>query len=100
MTAMTDDRQAGRLQMIFEGDGHAPGRVFADYAREAETLVIRHVEAEPQLRNTGAAGRFMQALVDHARGEGLKLLPLCSYAALWLKRHPETQDLVASEPGV
>jgi predicted GNAT family acetyltransferase len=37
----------------------------------------------------------MQSLAEHARAEGLKLAPRCSYAAVWLKRHPQFDDLAA-----
>ena len=47
------------------------------------------------MRGTGAAGTFMRALAEHARAEGLKLAPRCSYAVVWLKRHPEYDDLAA-----
>lgn len=70
------------------------GEVFADVAREAGTWLVTHVEADPALRGTGAADRFMRALVDHARTSGVQIRPLCSYAAAWLTRHPEHQDLV------
>jgi len=36
----------------------------------------------------------MQALAEHARAEGLKLAPRCSYAVAWLKRHREYDDVV------
>ena len=68
--------------------------VFADYAVQGSTRVILHVEADPALRGTGAAGQFMQSLAQHARAEGLKLAPRCSYAVAWLKRHPEYDDVV------
>ena len=79
-----------RYEMPFDG-----GRVWADYSRQGDTLAILHVEAEPQLRGSGAAGTFMQALADHAREEGLKLRPVCGYAAVWLRRHRDTHDLLA-----
>ncbi|HYF21802.1 MAG TPA: GNAT family N-acetyltransferase [Caulobacteraceae bacterium] len=73
------------------------GRVFADYTRETDTLLITHVEADPKLRGTGAADRFMRELVGHARQEGLKLRPLCSYAAAWMTRHPdESKDVLGT----
>jgi len=37
----------------------------------------------------------MQALAEHARAEGLKLAPRCSYAVAWLKRYREYDDVVA-----
>lgn len=69
--------------------------VFADYAVQGDTRVILHVEAAPELRGSGAAGRFMQALAEHARAEGLKLAPRCGYAVAWLKRHREYDDVLA-----
>jgi predicted GNAT family acetyltransferase len=67
--------------------------VFANYRRRPGQLSITHVEAPEALRGTGAAGRLMQGMLDLARGEGLKVLPLCSYARAWMQRHPEYEDL-------
>lgn len=75
-------------------DGEGQVRiVFADYAVRGDTRVLLHVEADPALRGTGASGRFMQALAEHARAEGLKLYPQCGYARTWLQRHPEFKDV-------
>ncbi len=68
---------------------------FADYRREGDRLIVPHVEAPQALRGTGAAGRLMDGVVEHARAEGRKIVPLCSYAAAWLRRHPEHSDVVA-----
>ena len=62
--------------------------VFADYRREADRLFIDHVEAPPALRGTGAAGPLMEAIVELARAEGRAIIPICGYAAAWLRRHP------------
>ena len=95
---MTDFRDVRADQRFEQGFADAQGQlrtVFADYAVQGQTRVILHVEADPALRGTGAAGAFMQALAGHARAEGLKLAPRCSYAVAWLKRHPEFDDVVA-----
>ncbi|MDR3507550.1 MAG: GNAT family N-acetyltransferase [Caulobacteraceae bacterium] len=68
---------------------------FADYRREPGRLIIPHVEAPMALRGGGTAGRLMAGVVAHARAEGAKIVPLCSYAAAWLKRRPEHEDVVA-----
>jgi predicted GNAT family acetyltransferase len=60
---------------------------FADYQRSGHRLVIPHVEADPALRGTGAAGRLMAKVVETARAEGLKIAPLCGYASAWLRRN-------------
>ena len=95
---MTDLRDVLAHQRFEQGFTDAEGQVrtvFADYAVQGNTRVILHVEADPALRGTGAAGAFMQTLAEHARAEGLKLAPRCSYAVVWLKRHREYDDVVA-----
>ena len=68
---------------------------FADYRLHDDRMVIPHVEAPPALRGTGAAGRLMTGVLDIARERGLKVVPICPYAAAFIQRHSEYQDLVA-----
>ncbi len=68
---------------------------FATYRREGEVLYIPHVEAPPSLRGSGAAGRLMQGVTDLARAQNLRIVPICSYAAAWMRRHKDSQDLLA-----
>jgi uncharacterized protein len=90
MSDFRDNTAEQRFVQDFDG-----GQVFCDYAVQGNTRVLLHVEAEPQLRGTGAADRFMTSLGDHARTEGLKLAPRCSYAVVWLKRHKDYADVTA-----
>ncbi len=69
--------------------------VFANYRRTGSTLTIPYVEAPPPLRGTGAAGRLMQGVMEIARREKLKVVPVCGYAATWIHRHREHHDLLA-----
>lgn len=95
MTEFRDVRADQRFEQGFV-DAEAEMRtVFADYAVQGSTRVILHVEADPALRGSGAAGKFMLALAEHARAEQLKLQPRCSYAVAWMKRHPEFKDVLA-----
>ena len=87
---VTDNRERGRFEL--EIAGHV---VFASYVRHGSTVIIPHVEAPRPLRGTGAAGRLMAGVMEIARAEGLKVRPVCSYAAAWLRRHREFHDLVA-----
>ncbi|WP_420479484.1 GNAT family N-acetyltransferase [Brevundimonas sp. FT23028] len=95
MTALRDLPDAHRFEQDFTDASGQTRTVFADYAVHDDVRVILHVEADPALRGGGAAGRFMQSLAAHARTEGLRLRPRCSYAVLWHRRHPEYDDLLA-----
>lgn len=67
---------------------------YADYRRSGERLYVDYVFAPPELRGTGASGRLMAALAADAREKGLKITPICGYAAAWLRRSREFSDLV------
>ncbi|HEY1096029.1 MAG TPA: GNAT family N-acetyltransferase [Alphaproteobacteria bacterium] len=68
---------------------------FANYHKKDDTLYIDYVEAPPELRGTGAAGKLMDHIVETARAGKMKITPVCGYAAMWLTRHPEHDDLKA-----
>ena len=56
---------------------------------------IDHTFVDESLRGQGVAGQLMEALTAHLRSEGLKALPVCSYAVAWFEKHPDQQDLLA-----
>lgn len=95
---MTDFRDVPVENRFEQGFTDADGqlrRVWAEYALRGEDRVILHVEADAELRGTGAAGDFMKRLTEHARAEGFRMIPQCSYAVAWHRRHPDTADVVA-----
>lgn len=67
---------------------------WADYRLSGDRLFIDHVEAPPALRGTGASGRLMAALAADARDRGLKITPICGYAAAWLRRSLDFRSLL------
>ena len=69
--------------------------VYANVRKDKNALYIDYVFAPPELRGKGAAGEFMSKLMDAVRAESLKAVPLCGYAASWLRRHGDFRDLVA-----
>ena len=82
---MRDDVRTSRFEI-----GEGADTVFARYRRADGRLYIDHVEAPPHLRGTGAAGALMQAIVEQADAEGREIVPVCGYAAAWLKRRGRT----------
>jgi predicted GNAT family acetyltransferase len=89
-SAVKDNPAKSRYELEIDGK-----IVFANYRRADGTLYIPYVEAPPSLRGTGAAGRLMQGVMETARAEGMKVVPICSYAVLWVRRHKEYHDLLA-----
>lgn len=73
-------------------EGHTS---YADYRRTDGRMYIDYVFSPVPLRGSGASGRLMAALAADAKAKGLKVTPICGYAAAWLRRSPEFRDLVA-----
>lgn len=70
------------------------GLAECSYRREGAVLVLPHTEVPPALEGRGLAGALVAATLAWARSEGLRVRPVCSYVAAYMRRHPETQDLL------
>jgi predicted GNAT family acetyltransferase len=90
MTQLRNDTACSRYEMDEQGLTS-----WADYRLSGETLYLDHVESPAPLRGSGAAGRLMTALAADAKARGLKIVPICGYAAAWLRRSREFSDLLA-----
>ena len=90
MAEVTDKAAAGRFELEEAG-----ALAFARYRPEPGRLDIPYVEAAPALRGTRAAGRLLEGVLAVARTEGLKIQPLCSYAAAYMRRRKDHHDLLA-----
>lgn len=88
---MADLRDTGARYEMDEQDLTS----FADYRRDGQRLYIDYVFSPPALRGSGASGRLMTALAQDARDKGLKITPICGYAAAWLRRSKDFADLVS-----
>jgi len=66
------------------------------YACSPGRLTILHTEVAPALRNAGQAARLVDAAVQWARAERLKIDARCSYAHAVLVRTPAYADVLAS----
>ena len=88
MTAITDNAAEQRYELVEDGQ-----TAYADYRLTGGRLYIDYVFSPPALRGAGTAGRLMAGLAEDARAKGLKVIPICGYAAAWLSRHREYADL-------
>lgn len=89
MDQLRDNTAAGQYELDIEGQ-----TVFARYRRGDGVLTILWVEAPPALRGTGAAGRLMKLVAQEARAQKWRVVPVCGYAAAWLRRSPDYRELV------
>jgi uncharacterized protein len=74
----------------------AHGLALCSYRRDGEVLVLHHTEVPVALEGRGIAAALVAAALNWVRSEGLRVRPVCSYVAAYMRRHPETLDLLAA----
>lgn len=72
-------------------DGH---EAELDYQLQDGWMVITHTGVPAAIEGRGVASQLTRTAFEHARGQGWKVRPACTYAAAWAKRHPEYQQLL------
>lgn len=78
----TEDRVVGEMQVGIIGT----------------TLTVYHTEVQPQAE-PGVAGKLLDAMVEYARTNQLKVVPLCPYVLAKFKQHKEQYTDIWKRPG-
>ena len=90
MTEIAHDAASHRF--VTEVEGHA---AYVDYEVFDGGIAITHTIVPQEIGGRGIAAALVKAALDHARAQGLKVDPKCSYADVWMRRHPEYESLRA-----
>ncbi len=69
------------------------------YRIEGDVFDIRSTFVPDELRGQGIASQLVKAACDYAKKEHLKIKPTCSYARVWLERHPDYDVVEPDEKG-
>jgi len=80
--------EQGRFEAMIEGL-----RCEIDYHLSPGRMHIMHTGVPRPLEGRGIAAALVQHALTWAREQGLKVEPVCSYVAVYLRRHPEWNDL-------
>ena len=75
-------------------DGHLSK---LDYIRDGKNFVITHVGVYPEHRGQGVAGKIVDAALQYAKVNSLRVVPMCSYAAAYIRRNPAYVELTEQE---
>jgi Predicted acetyltransferase len=75
-------------------DGHLSK---LDYIQDGKNFVITHVGVYPELRGQGIAGKIVEAGLQYAKQNSLRVIPMCSYAAAYIRRNPQYIELTDQE---
>lgn len=84
-----DNTEHHRFEL--DADGHV---AFSNYKRDGSTLTIMHTEVPKELNGRGIGSALARGLLDIARAQKLKVVPLCPFVAGYIAKHPEYVDLL------
>src|SRR5919109_5523590 len=68
-----------------------------DYIQDAKNFVITHVGVYPEHRGQGVAAKIVDAALGYARENALRVAPMCSYAAAYIRRNPQYIELTEQD---
>ncbi len=74
------------------------GRIvsIADYELTGDKVVlVPHVETDPEMRGRGMGDRLMRGMLDDMHERGLRITPICPFAAAYVRSHPADHNLLA-----
>lgn len=70
-------------------------RCVLDYQLIDGVMHIDHTRVPPALEGRGIAAALVRYALEHARAQGWKVQPVCSYVQVYMQRHADTHDLLA-----
>jgi uncharacterized protein len=89
-SAIRDHTALSRFELDVDG-----GVAFVNYRRADGVLMLTHTEVPRHLRERGIGGQVVEATLQAARAQGLKVAPRCGFVARFIAEHPEFHDLLA-----
>lgn len=67
---------------------------FVEYSLNEKEMNLYHTYTPPQLRGKGLAEKVVRTAIEYAKENSLKVIPSCSYVAVFMQRHPEYSELL------
>ncbi|GAB4496248.1 MAG: hypothetical protein OHK003_00680 [Anaerolineales bacterium] len=64
-----------------------------DYMEDRNTIVMTHVGVPYKFRGHGVAGVVTKAGLEYAKSKSLRVIPMCSYVAAYIRRNPQYAEL-------
>lgn len=86
---VTDNRQAGRLEVKLGEDV-----AYAEYRVGRGGVTFPHTVVPSAFEGKGVGSALVKAGLKMAKEKDLPVIPLCSFFAGWIARHPEYREQV------
>ncbi len=87
--------QKGENKFYIGENENEPSAEITFKPKDEHTIIADHTYVSDELRGEGIAGKLLEALIDYARKEDKKIVPVCSYVKNKMERTEEYHDLIA-----
>lgn len=78
-SAMLEDKKAGEIVYKWSSEN---------------TIIILHTEVNPVFKGKNIGKDLVMAVIDYARQNNLKIIPVCEFAKSLFNKHPELHDVL------
>lgn len=82
---MTFEAISGDRSAVLEYRSNREGKMF-----------LNNIDIPPDLETRGVESVLISHVLDYARANNYRIIPVCSGVKTYLREHPESQDIMAS----
>lgn len=86
---LVNNTAGGRFEMAVNGS-----TAIIEYKPLPGALALLHTEVPQALEGKGVAAAIVEKTFHYAEEHAVKIIPLCPYVALYIKKHPEWNRIV------
>lgn len=83
------NEETRRFEVALDGE-----TAFAEYRLVDHGVILPHTVVPDAFEGRGVGSALAKAALGYAREQGLKVIPLCTFMAAYITKHPEWHDLV------
>lgn len=93
LTEIKEDKKNNQF-LAMDGDTQI-GKV--TYSASEGVWIVDHTGVSKEYGGQGIGGKLIEAVVDAAKKEKVKIVPLCTFAAKEFDRHPEYKEVLKTD---
>ncbi len=87
------EEEGSKGRYVYRAEGHEAEMTFSKFG--TSQIIIDHTGVPDAFRGKGVGLALVTRAVEDARRNGVKVRPLCPFAAAQFRRHPEWSDVLA-----
>ncbi|MFT4019575.1 N-acetyltransferase [Terrimonas sp.] len=86
---LINNTRENRFEMVVDG-----ATSIIEYRQLPGALALLHTEVPQILEGKGVAAAIVEKTFNYAKENNVKIIPLCPYVLVYLKKHPEWNILI------